>query len=186
MKVNRLKKRSSNIILFYIGILFSISVHSQNESNKLGLFVRVYNLKSKKVEKGRVLYIKDSVLGIKNTKTIKEVSFVDIGKIKTKRSTGHNVLVGSLLGGALGTIIGAATSKEETKTGDGGWLFGEYEYTTGYSTGTGAAIGAGTGITAGAIAGLGISAFKNSKTYLIDGDMQKWIIFKDMILVKME
>ena len=168
------------ILLLSIFMIFCNEMPSQSETNKLGLFIRVYNLKGKKLEKGRVLFINDSVLGIENKNTIKEISLVDIYKIKTKRSTGHNVLVSSLVGGGLGALIGAASSKEETRTGSN-WLFGEYEYTTGNSPGTGAAIGAGAGITVGALTGLGISAFKNSKTYFIDGDIQKWIIFKDMI-----
>ena len=52
----------------------------------------------------------------------------------------------------------------------------------GYSAGEGAAVGVLLGAPAGAVIG-GITAlFKNSSTYIIDGDLVKWKAFSEMIL----
>ena len=93
---------------------------------------------------------------------------------------GSDMLVGSIVGGVSVAIIGAASSKEETKTGSN-WLFGEYEYTTGTSPGTGAIGGAGAGIIAGALVGAGVSVLKNSQTFVINGDKEKLKQFMKII-----
>lgn len=168
------------LVLLFIFLIPMISSYAQNDSNKKKLFVRVFSTKGEKMEKGQVIFVRDSFLGLRRNSENIEINVKDIGLIKTKRSTGHYVLVGSLIGGVSGAVIGAATSKEETKTVNG-WFFVEYEYEykSGMSAGEGAAIGGATGLAGGALIGLGTSMFKNSETFSIEGDLSKFKIFKD-------
>ncbi|MDB9960658.1 hypothetical protein OAD62_01030 [Oceanihabitans sp.] len=164
--------------MLLIVAFMSMSLYSQNQTKKKKVFVRVYNFEGKKIEKGHFHYATDSILELRTNDRLMSIAIEDISYIKTKRSTGNSVLVGSVTGVVLGSIIGAATaSGEETKETDA-WFSGG-EYTTGTSPGTGAAIGGGIGIAGGALAGLGFSVFKKSKTYLIEGDIEKWKIFKE-------
>lgn len=162
-------------------ILFSINSQAQNKTKMYNSFIRVYSESGKKIAKGKIVFVNDSALGLTNGHKLVKLAVSDIGHIKTKRSVGNSVLTTSLISGAAGAMIGLVTSNEETKTGDGGWLFGEYEYTTGVSPATGAAIGGGIGLAGGALIGLGSSLFKNSETYIINGDLEKWKFFKEVV-----
>lgn len=174
-----IKILSKSLILCTV-LFLNTSANSQTSKEEQGKFVRVYNLKGKKINKGRVVYINDSILGLKKGDKFVKVSINGIGQIKTKRSSGNSVLTASLIGGTAGALIGAATSQEQTKTGNN-WLFGEYQYTTGTSPGTGAAIVGGVGLIGGALIGLGSSLFKKQETFVINGDINKWSIFKELI-----
>ena len=165
-------------ILTICALIFSLNANSQTSNNEKSKYVRVYNLEGQKINKGRVVYTNDSILGLKKGTKFIEVNIKNIGEIKTKGSVGKSVLTASLIGGKAGALIGAATSQEQTKTADGGWLFGEYQYTTGTSSGTGAAIGGGAGLLGGALIGLGSSLFKNSETFIINGDKEKWELIR--------
>jgi len=167
-------------LAFIITLLLLSNInYSQNASSK-NEFTRVYNKNSKKINKGKVVAVLDSVLQLKRNDRLINIPVTDIGYIKTKRSAGNNILVGSIIGSVSGALIGAVSSNEETKT-DSNWLFGEYEYTTGTSPGTGAISGAGAGIMVGALVGAGVSVFKNSQTFVINGNKEKLMLFKEHI-----
>lgn len=172
-----LEKQIKNTVLL-ISLIFFVNSYSQNKVISHGMYVRAYNLEGIKIGKGKLFAFSDTLLILKQNSKLINLDPMKIGKIKTKHSTGHNILIGSLVGGATGAIVGAASSNQQTKTRDGGWLFGEYEYTTGTSSGTGAAIGGTIGILGGAITGLSISAFKNSNTFVINGDEANWKAFR--------
>lgn len=174
-----LKNQLSTLMLL-IGIVFYNHLNAQKPEIENGMFVRVYNLKGKKIGKGKLYIISDSLLTLKRNSKIINLKPNEIGFIRTKQSTGHDVLVGSIIGVTTFAIIGAATSHEETKTANLGWL-GSYEYTTGTSPGTGAAIGGGLGLVGGALTGLGVSALKNSKKFIINGDKSNWNAFEQLI-----
>lgn len=161
------------ITFLSIFLISNVSL-AQNEKSKQ-LFVRVFDINGNKFEKGPVSYVNDTLLVLNKKTEVVKIKVSIIGQIKTKRSTGHNVLVGSAVGGITLAIVGAATSKEETKTGTG--FFGDFEYSSGTSSGEGAAIGGMVGLGAGALVGLGTSIFKKSRTYRIDGDLEKWRLF---------
>lgn len=167
-------------ILFLFLLFFSLNIYTQDDSNTKKEFIRVFNFEGKKIAKGRIEFVNDSILALDRRGKTEVVKIENIGIIKTKRSIGHNVLVGSMAGGATGTLIGIASSGEETKTKNL-MLIGEYTYTTGTSPGTGAVIGGGLGIAGGALIGLGTSFFKKSKTYLINGDHEKLKLFMEII-----
>ncbi|UKM66249.1 hypothetical protein GSB9_02830 [Flavobacteriaceae bacterium GSB9] len=134
-------------------------------------FVRVYNLSGKKIAKGQMAFLNDSIIGIKSRDKIKKINFLEIGKIKTKRSGGHNVLMGSVMGASLGIVAGISTADPDA------WIFG-------YSASEGAAgfgiLGAlGGGALGGIVAGL-----KNSETLFINGNAANWKAFKNSVEIK--
>ncbi len=155
-------------LFFTIVITFSINIYAQGETEMVNLFVRVFNLQGEKISKGKLLAVTDKSLQIKGKKGIVDLDYRNIGLIKTKRSTGNNVLIGSVVGASTMAILGASTAEPEAL------IFG-------YTAGEGAAVGAIVGLPLGAAAG-GITAlFKNSKSYSIDGNSLKWKVFQEMI-----
>jgi hypothetical protein len=157
-------------LLFAIAMLLCTSIYAQNEAAKNSLFIRVYNLEGDKMNKGKVLSVNDTILQLEGKNGPIDIDIRTIGLIKTKRSVGNNLLLGSLIGLTVGAIIGVATSDPNPD-----------EVFLGYSASEG---GTGFGII-GAILGTGVggatSLFKNSKSYTINGDASKWKVFEEMI-----
>ena len=145
--------------------LFVIVICQQVCAQKT-IFVRVYNLNGKKINTGRVLAITDSSLQIKGeSKDTFNVSINSIGTIKTKRSTGHNVLMGSLLGAGAFAIAGVATADPNDEI-------------VSWSAGEGVLAGIVVGAPIGAAVGGITAAFKKIKTFEINGSTEKWKAFQ--------
>jgi len=148
------------LILFLLLTLAYFGAVAQNAT-----FVRVYNLEGTKIAKGRLAGTTASSLQVLRGKDLVEVPVENIGSIKTKRSVGHNVLIGSTLGGVTGAISGAASADPDAP------FFG-------YTAAEGAGAGIIFGLPVGAAIG-GISAlFKHSKTYNIAADPGAWSAFQ--------
>ena len=162
-----IKNQIKTMALFFL-LTFSININAQSATDNNNIFVRVYNMEGKKISKGHLLFAIDTLLGLKKGNKIAKINVSDIGYIKTKRSEGNNVLIGSVIGASSMAILGVASADPGTFLG---WTAGE-----------GAAMGVILGAPAGAAIG-GITAlFKNSSTYIIDGDLVKWKAFSEMIL----
>jgi hypothetical protein len=149
-------------------LCLSLSTYAQKDTKSKNSFVRVYNLEGKKVNKGHVIFVNDSILSLKDGYASAEIKIETIGKIKTKRSAGHNVLVGTTAGAGIGAILGVSTADPDA------WIMS-------YTAGEGAMAMGSLGAIGGAALGGIVSAFKNSETYIIDGELKKWIIFKEMV-----
>jgi hypothetical protein len=150
--------------LFYLILFISFSYKLSAQKST---FVRVYNLTGQKIYKGDVLMVTDSSLQLKVKSTPINIPVRDIGSIKTKRSAGHNILIGSIAGASSMAIVGVVTADPEEFLG--------------YTAGEGFAAGLLLGAPPGAVIG-GITALlKKSLTYLIDGDIMKWKVFQKSI-----
>tara|TARA_R100000935_G_scaffold13495_3_gene27081 strand:- start:2001 stop:2453 length:453 start_codon:yes stop_codon:yes gene_type:complete len=145
-----------------------MNIYAQSETKNLNLFVRVYNLQGEKLSKGKVLAVTGNTLQLKGKKGPMNIDVVNIGLIKTKRSEGNNVLIGSIIGASAMGIYGASTADPDA------WILP-------YTAAEGAAMGAIVGLPLGAAVGGITILFKNSKSYIIDGDLVKWNIFQEMI-----
>lgn len=156
-------------LIFTITLILSINLCAQNEFENTNIFVRVYDLDGKKIGKGKILSISETSLHLSRKGESVKVKVNGIGSIKTKHSAGNNVLVGAVTGATTMAILGAATADP------GDLIFG-------YTAGEGAAAGAFLGGTAGAAIGIITILFKNSKSYEINGDIEKWKAFKEMII----
>ncbi|MFL1013024.1 glycine zipper family protein [Flavisericum labens] len=154
--------KSISVSLFLVVILLlSNYSHSQVDSEKL--FVRVYNIKGKKINKGRIVSLNDSILRLKRPTGSFNINVKEIGYIKTKRSGGHNIGMGVLIGATVGAISGA-TLVEPDPPGT----------SISFTRGDNAAIGAILGMPAGALIGGATILSKKSKTIIINGDPSKW------------
>lgn len=162
-----LKKQLKTIMLLTILTLYS-NVYSQNGSIGKEMFVRVYNLEGEKIGKGKIFTVKDTMLILKKNNKYINFKPTNIGFIKSKHSTGHNVLMGSIVGGGTMAILGAASADPDA------WIFG---YTAAEGAAAGALFG---GVAGGAIGGLTI-LFKNSESFIINGDASNWKSFVQMI-----
>lgn len=154
------------LLSFCIVLLVCCEMSAQNK-----LFVRVYDLEGHKVNKGYILAVNDSILILEKDKSPLEIRVKTIGMIKTKRSTGNNVLIGTISGAiAMGGIIAASSDPDN-------WVFD-------YTPAEGAIIGAFIGAPAGAAVGLMTTVFKKPKTFIIDGDLEKWKVFLEHLVEK--
>lgn len=161
-------KNQFKTIALIFALLFVINSFAQKETVEKGLFIRVFNLEGKKINKGHVAFVGDTILGLKKNGNDIEINVKEIGTIKTKRSAGHNILIGSAIGTATGAILGAASADPDA------WIFG-------YTAAEGATgFGLAGALGGAAIGGISI-AFKNSTTFIINGEELRWKEFQKTI-----
>lgn len=147
-------------IIFFFLISACFNAYSQNK-----LFVRIYNINSEKTNKGFVLKENDTILHIKKDTTVIAIPVRKIGIIKTRMSGGHNILIGTVIGVTATGILGAASAEPDAEI---------IEYNAAEGFAAGAIIGAPIGALTGALT----AGFKNSKTFIIQGDVEKWKAFQ--------
>ena len=166
-------KQKFKATLILIVLLISVTIYGKTENKNNQLFVRVYNLEGKKIKKGKLISVSDTKLQLKRAKGVKSIDIKDIGKIKTKRSAGHNVLMGA----AIGATTVSAISIASIDPNDSEFILDATPDTYGEAIVTGVIAG---GFLGSAIGALTIP-FKNSATFIINGDLSKFKIFKDTI-----
>jgi len=153
------------ILILILALLSCGLFYAQKEKTKAAPFIRVYDLNGKKIAKGRIASLTDTSLVTGPREKPVNIDVSRIGSIKTKRSAGHNIFLGAVIGTATGAILGIASGGEDEWWGQG----------------EGAAVG---GLTMGAI-GAGVGAitaiFKKSDTYDIEGDITKWKAFREVM-----
>lgn len=148
------------ILTVVLLIAFSCNVFAQKT-----MYVRIYNFEGKKINKGHVVMVTDTSLQLRGDKETVNIPVKSIGLIKTKRSAGNNVLVGSIIGVVTAAIIGVVTADPDAMI-------------VSITAEEGAAIGAILGLPAGAaIGGLTILS-KKSKLYRINGNLTNWKEFQ--------
>jgi hypothetical protein len=163
----KLIKNSLKAVLLLFVIFTSLSMYSQNQTKENKMFVRVFDFEGKKIGKGYIVVANDSTLELSRSNESKTISLKNINYIKTKRSAGNNVLVGSIAGATTLGILGAATADPDA------WIF---VYTAAEGALGFGLIGA---VGGGAIGGI-TSVFKNAKTFSIDGNNEKWKRFREL------
>lgn len=152
-------------LIFTIFLVLSINVSAQNKIVNTNIFIRIYNLDGKKINKGTIKSISETSIELYlKGKTI-SVPLSKIGKIKTKRSGGNNVAKGALIGGGSLALLGLISGDDDP----GIISFSATDKAAGGLIG-GGLVGAGIG---------GITTiFKKSKFYIIDGNEMKLKDFK--------
>ena len=150
------------LTIFILTLLLSFNMIAQENNKESKTYLRVYDLSGKKIAKGKLYSTTSSTLSLRSKKEIKTISIDSVGSIKTKRSVGHNILIGSSVGAS--TVIFLSVGSDES-------------FTEGY-TGIGTILFTGVGAGVGAIS----SIFKNSKTFHIDADVEKWEVFRKLLI----
>ena len=145
-------------LLLSITFLLCLNIKAQELPKRSKVFVRVYNNEGRKIAKGKILNITDDAIILKKGSSPITIPIKDIMYIKTKRTYGHNMLIGGLVG--AGYVLTQVAGE------------GEYAAVIGVIlTPVFAAVGSGIGyITA---------LFKNSQHYSIQGNPAKWQGFKE-------
>lgn len=92
-------------ITFLALFILSLSVFAQQKHDVPAIFVRVYDLQGKKINKGKVFAVTDSLLHLSKKKEIVRIPVKTIGLIKTKRVAGYNVLLGTAIGATAMTAV---------------------------------------------------------------------------------
>ncbi len=150
-----------------IFIFFSGYIDAQTD-NKKKTFLRVYNLEGKKIAKGNFTFANDSILILKKVDDSYSVRREDIGHIRTKHSAGNNVLTGAVAGSSVFAVLGAASADPDA------WIFS-------YTKAEGAAMGGIVGGFGGAAIGGVTALFKKQKTFIINGELERWNTFIKLI-----
>ena len=158
-------KAQFKILIISLSLLCASFSYSQKTTSNKNTFIRLYNIEGKKIAKGKIVSLNDSIIQLKKNSKNTEVYIKEIGKIKTKRSKGHKVGMGGVIGASLGVVLGATYSKPGMITGD----------SKGERIMTGVLLGA----FGGTVLGLISAGTKNSKTFVINGNKENWNIFLD-------
>lgn len=161
-----LKKNTMRILLLSFALILSCNVFSQNTSKTP--FLRVFDLDGKKIAKGKLVQVTDSTLLLKKKKETIHISFQNIGFIKTKRSLGHKV--------GMGTVIGASTMATLFAISNSG-SSSNFVSSSGAS---GLIVGSVVGAPSGALVGVISSIIKKPKMIQINGNKDQWQAFKDL------
>jgi len=139
--------------VFILSIIFSFSLslsgYAQLTLDSNSIFIRVYDLEGKKIAKGKRFTISDSTITFINKRKNTIIYLSEIGSIKTRRSSGHNVLLASAVVGGFGLL--SDISNDESMGSD--FL---------------------NGLAIGATIGLITLPFKKSKTQIINANPNKW------------
>ena len=143
---------------FLVFWLIGFSVLAQNTVLPTGPFIRIYNAEGKKIGKGRVITVSDSVLTFGSDYRGSSLPIQNIHTIKTKHSKGHLPLVLGISGFVAGaTIAGINYNEDAILFGRGFEMIG-----TGF-------IGALGTSSIGAI----ISGARKEEVFIVDGDIEK-------------
>jgi hypothetical protein len=156
-------------MFFLLLVSLGCSVFAQKS-----IFVRIYDLKGKKIYRGDVYTVSDSSLSLIGKKAPVNIPVSVIGSIKTKHSVGNNILVGSIVGAVTVGIVGAASVDPNPD-----------EFSIGPQTaGEGAVGGVIIGAPIGAALGGLTYVFKNADFFPVNGDPVKWKDFQSFVLRK--
>lgn len=166
-------------VIVYVLILFICLnpklASAQKPESLSNMFVRVYNLNDKKIGVGRIAFVNDSVIGLKRSNVYRRFFLKDIGKIKTKKSAGASIVEGTLIGAGVGLLHGLVARESDDVCDD---CFISFGYSKGYYVMTDMIVGANIGAAAGGITVI----FKDSETFVINGDFKKWEVFKAFVI----
>lgn len=160
----KLTRMKVSTLLF--SLLLGCSLYAQKT-----MFVRVYDLSGKKINKGRVLATTDSTLQLKGQPSPISISVGNIGSIRTQHSTGHNIAIGSATGVVVGLAVGLAIPISTDPN--------SFDV---LSKGGQAAAGAVLGLAGGALIGAISASLKDSKHVVINGDPAKWKAFQSLVV----
>lgn len=147
------------LIPFLLLITLSIQAGAQKK-----LFVRVYDNDGKRIKNGFVVGTTDSSLRLLKNKDTVDLPITGFSFLKTKRSAGNNVLVGSMIVAGTFGFLGLASANPDDFLG----------YTAAEGFASGILLGAPTGAALGGLTAL----LKKSRTFTINGDPQQWKEFQ--------
>ena len=146
--------------------------------NAQKVFVRLYTNYSPKPEKGFLAGTTDSSVIILKDTVRKEFPATSITYLKTKRTAGHSILIGSIIGATTLGIYGAASGEQKINdTTLDGTLHDVFTYSPGEGFVAGFLLGAATGAAVGALA----YAINKHQAFAINGRLENFTQLKPAI-----
>jgi len=101
-------------------------------------------------------------------------SYLNIQQIKTRRSTGHHILIGAIIGSIVGAVTGLITNKNSPPSDANCQLCGVLDYSFNFTQSEAALAGALLGTAAGTAAGTVMGLTKKRETLVVAGNFQNW------------
>jgi hypothetical protein len=153
------------IILFFIAFCTGFISKVSNAQ----AFIRIYNDHGKKIGKGRIAVIADTVLVISNDeKRLQRFLVSEIAFIKTKRSVGTSAGLGFGAGVIGSVFLTGQVIKNVDNIDDEEWnIIG---------------IGILSGIAAGTLAGVVSGIVTKREKFVINGDLERWRAIEGQLL----
>lgn len=167
-------------LFLFLNLIFFVHVIAQKKT-----FIRIYPIGSPKVIRGLYAGHSDSAIIITNSNQRDTINYLNIQYIKTRRTTGHHILISAVLGAAAGAITGLVTThkKDDITTPDPNCpLCPVFNYVFSFTPAEAAEGGALLGGTTGAAVGAIIGLTNKKETINVNGDFQSW----KRIIPKME
>ncbi|ACU62597.1 hypothetical protein [Chitinophaga pinensis] len=130
------------------------------------LFIRIFDQHGYMIAKGNLFTTTDSSIQLRRGKVPVEIYVRDIGTIKTKRSFGHPILIGGIVGTLSGAITGLAAHESLNSGSD----YFDLETSVGEDMAAVALVGAAVGGLIGTI----VAATQKRTVLTINGDMNEW------------
>ena len=152
-------------ILFY----FNPQINAQKK-----IFIRIYQIGSPGAIKGLYAGHTDSTLIIFSKRQQDTISYLNIEQIKTRRSTGHHILIGAIIGSIAGTVTGLITHKNLPPSDPNCQFCGIIDYSFNFTQSEDALAGALLGAVAGTATGTVIGLTKKRETLFVAGNFQNW------------
>lgn len=147
-------------------------------AQKSGAFVRVFDNKNSKFQKGHLLTITDSSMVLLNGKDTVEVAAKTIGSIKMRRSFGHTVALTTGISAASLALIGAFTGEKKTNgTSIDAILSDLFTYTPAEGVTAGLIGGSAIGLVTGSI----IAGTRKKPTLIVNNSLEKWQQAKQLL-----
>jgi hypothetical protein len=149
-------------------ICMACLVINTNAQHKI--FLRVYN-NDQMFARGFYIGAKDSSILLTQRKDTIEINYRQIGLIKTRRGTGHDILISAAITASAGAIIGAATYQKPEPADP---LSNFFNGLTDLGAGGNAVAGFFLGGIAGTLIGGINGAVKHKETLLVNGMYENW------------
>ena len=162
--------------LFFVALSL-IMINSFVQAQKK-TFLRLYGVAGNKFNKGVFAGATDSSIFIYKDSNKVEIPISRIGTIKTRRSSGHTILISASTGAVLLGILGVASGESKVNDGTiGGALHNAFTVTPSEGLAQGLIIGGVLGTATGTI----INIFRKKIHFTINGNRQTWLLQKNLI-----
>lgn len=159
----------TGVLLLFIIFYFNSQVSAQKK-----FFIRIYPIGSSAAIKGLYLGHTDSTLIIFSKQQQDTISYLNIRQIKTRRRTGHHILISAIIGAIAGTVTGIIAHRNLPPSDPNCQLCvildNSFRTTQSEDAVAGALLGAVTGTATGTVIGL----TKKRETLIVAGDFKNW------------
>ena len=162
-------------LVLLLSILLYLNPHINAQKKA---FIRIYPIGSPRVIKGLYLGHTDSAIIIFNKHQQDTISYLNIQQIRTKRSAGHHILIGAILGSVVGALTGLITNKNVPPPDPNCQLCGILDYSFSFTPLQAATAGALLGAAAGTAAGTIIGLTKKKEILIVAADFQNWKVIR--------